>query len=383
MRLKRSYLLAAGLALGVTGWLASGQIDALTGGGGERQAAARAVEAEAMAAAAAPQPMAVRVREMEAAPVARQIVVNGRTAPARAVEVRAETHGRVVEVGPAKGDRVEAGGVLLRLDTRDREVALAQAEAGRRQRELEARAARTLGERGFQAETRVAEAEALLEAARAAVARARIGLDDTTVRAPFDGVLERRPVEVGDYVEVGDVLAAVIEQDPFLVVGDVAETEVGRLRVGMPGRAELVTGRTVEGALRYVASEADPATRTFRIELEVPNPGGRFAAGVSTRLILEDEAAAAHRVSAGLLVLDDAGAIGVKAVDDDGVVTFHPARVVRAEADAVWLAGLPERVRLITVGQGFVRPGDRVRPVAETDTAATDDAATTADAAAR
>ncbi|HET6522211.1 MAG TPA: efflux RND transporter periplasmic adaptor subunit [Geminicoccaceae bacterium] len=367
MRFKRSYLLAAGMALGLAGWLASGQIDALNGRAAD--AAAPAAGREAGAGAAARPTMTVRVRELTAEPVARQIVVNGRTAPARAVEVRAEAYGRVIEVGPAKGAAVEAGEVLVRLDPRDREVALAEAEAALRQREIEAEAARTLGARGFQAETRVAEAEALLQAARAAVARARIELDDIAVRAPFDGVLERRPVEVGDYVEVGDVLAAVIEQDPFLVVGEVAETEVARLRVGMPGRAQLVDGRTVEGALRYVASEADASTRTLRVELEVSNPDGRFAAGTSARLVIEDEPLPAHRVSSALLALDDAGAVGVKAVDDGDVVAFHPARVVRAEADAVWLAGLPERLRLITVGQGFVRAGQRVRPVAEAETA--------------
>ena len=115
-----------------------------------------------------------------------------------------------------------------------------------------------------------------------------------------------------------------------------------------------------------------PSTRTFRVELEVPNPDGRFAAGTSAELVIEDEPVPAHRVSSALLALDDAGTIGVKAVDDEGVVTFHPARVVRAEADAVWLTGLPERLRLITVGQGFVRPGDRVEVVPEAATGAAD-----------
>lgn len=361
MRIRRSYLIAAGMALGLAGWLASGQLDAPGGGAGNPSSPAAGAEAES-----GPKPMTVRVRELEAVPVSRRIVVNGQTAPAREVEVRAETQGRVVAVGPMKGAEVEAGEVLVRLDPQDREAAVAQAEALLRQRQAEHEAAQRLGERGFQAENRVAEAEALLESARAALERARLELAYTVIRAPFAGVLEHRPVEVGNYVDVGDTVAKVIEQDPFLVVAHVAETEVGRLQVGMPGRAELVTGRTVDGALRYVASEADPATRTFRIELEVPNGEGRFASGVSTRLILEDGAVPAHRVSAALLALDDQGVIGVNAVDDRGVVTFHPAQVVRAEADAVWLAGLPERLRLITVGQGFVRAGERVHPVPET-----------------
>jgi multidrug efflux system membrane fusion protein len=138
----------------------------------------------------------------------------------------------------------------------------------------------------------------------------------------------------------------------------------------MPGRARLVTGETVEGRIRYVASQADPRTRTFAVELEVPNPNGRFAAGITAELHVTYERTLAHRVPASLLALNDAGVLGVKAVNSDDKVVFHPAEIVRAEVDAVWLAGLRERLRLITVGQGFVRAGDKVRPVPEATSAA-------------
>jgi membrane fusion protein, multidrug efflux system len=101
------------------------------------------------------------------------------------------------------------------------------------------------------------------------------------------------------------------------------------------------------------------------VELEIHNPNGRFAAGVSAELRIGVERTLAHRVPASLLALNDAGVLGVKAVDDDETVVFYPAEVVRAEADAVWVAGLPEHVRLITVGQGFVRAGHQVRAVPE------------------
>ncbi len=354
MRLKTSHLIAGGLALALAGWLISGQL----GAGDPAPAATPAAQSEAPAPS-------VRVREVQAEPVEQVLVINGKTEPARAVELRAETDGRVVEIGPERGARVEQGELLFRLDPRDRAALVSQAEATLRQRELEATAAEQLGERGFQADTRVAEAQAALEVARAALERARLDLAHTEIRAPFDGILETRPVEIGDFVDVGDAIARVIEQDPFVVTGQVAEREVGRLAAGMPGEARLVTGQTLEGRLRYVGSEADPATRTFKVELEVENSSGRFAAGVSAELRIAYERAPAHRLPASLLALNDQGQLGVKAVDDDDRVVFHPAQIVRAEADAVWLAGLPERLRVITVGQGFVRGGDEVRPVPE------------------
>lgn len=357
MRLKPAHGIAAGLALALTGWLLSGQI-----GAGKP---APEPEATNRAAAVARQLPTVRVRTLVAEPVGREIVVNGKTAPARAVALRAETNGRVVGLGAKRGAAVRQGELLVRLDPRERQAMVDEARASLRMREIEHDAAQQLGAKGFQAETKVAEAKANLEAAQAALEHARIELSHTEIPAPFDGVLEERPVEIGDFVDIGDPVATVIEQDPFLVTGELAETEIGRLTPGMAGSARLVTGETVEGRLRYVGRRADPGTRTFTIELEVPNPGGHFVAGVSAELRMAYDTVEAHRISPGLLTLSDEGEVGIKAVDDDDLVVFHPATVVRAAADAVWLAGLPEQLRLITVGQGFVRAGDRVQPVPE------------------
>jgi multidrug efflux system membrane fusion protein len=356
MRIKTSYLIAAGIALAISGWLASGQLDA------GKTAPEPAGPAAASDAARLP---SVRVREMVAEPIQREIVINGKTAPARVVTLRAETSGRVDAIGVARGASVAAGDVLIRLDPRERRAMVEEAEATLTMREIEAAAAEKLGAKGFQAETKVAAAKANLEAAQAALERAQIELAHTEILAPFAGVLDKRPIEIGDFVDIGDPVATVIEQDPFLVTGEVAESKVGSLAVGMPGSARLVTGLRVEGQVRYIAAQSDPATRTFTVELEVRHPNGRFAAGVSAELRIGLERALAHRVPASLLALDDAGVLGVKAVDGQGRVVFHPAEVLRADADSIWLGGLPERLRLITVGQGFVNPGATVTAVPE------------------
>ncbi len=112
--------------------------------------------------------------------------------------------------------------------------------------------------------------------------------------------------------------------------------------------------------MRFVARKAKEQTRTFLVEIELPNPDLTIPAGTSTEVAIVLEPVPAHRVSPGILVLDDEGVLGIKAVDDASTVTFHPADIVRAEAGAVWLRGLPDQLRIITVGQGFVRPGQTV-----------------------
>jgi len=99
----------------------------------------------------------------------------------------------------------------------------------------------------------------------------------------------------------------------------------------------------------------------------VPNPDGALRAGLSAEVRIPVGEVSAHFVSPALLALDDDGRLGVKTVAGDDRAAFHAVDLVRAETDGVWVTGLPQRVRLITVGQGFARAGERVRPVTAAD----------------
>ena len=217
-----------------------------------------------------------------------------------------------------------------------------------------------------QTQSELAAAEANLEAARAAVARVEIDIANTRLRAPFAGRLDQRMVEIGDYVNDGTAIGRILQEDPILVAGHVTQQDRHHVRTGADGEARLITGETVRGRVRYVASESDETTRTFRVELEVPNPEGTLVSGISAEIRLPLPATAAHRVSPALLALDEHGRLGIKTVNGTNVVEFHPTELLRAEAGGVWVSGLPDPVRVITVGHGFVRAGQRVIAVPQT-----------------
>ena len=314
--------------------------------------------------------LTVRVRSPEPRSVSREIVFSGRTEPARAVTLRAETEGRVVAIGTKRGAEVSKGDVIAVLDMRDRRARLEQASALVVQRELEFKGAERLRSQKFQSEIQLAAAQANLATARAQAARIQQDIDDTTLYAPFDGILVARPVEIGTYVAVGDIVARILEQDPMLLVGSVTQQEVGRLVLGDRGTARLVTGQRAQGEVRYIASESDPATRTFRVEMAVPNPYGALASGVSAEIHIPVGSVTAYHVSPALLSLNAADELGIMGVNAQNVAQFHPVRIVRATADGLWITGIPNDVRIITVGQGFVRHGERVNAVPEAGVAA-------------
>jgi multidrug efflux system membrane fusion protein len=345
-------MVAAFMAAGVSLWLLSGLIG---NGKGEPESAAVARVATHLTR--------VETRSFSAEAVQQAITVYGQSAPKRRVVVRAEISGRVAEVVAERGASVKKGDILLRLGKEDRPQRLEQARAALKQRKLEYQGTQSLKSKGLQAERQLAEAQTLLESARAALKRAQLDMKHLVVVAPFDGVLHGRVVEVGDYVSVGDPFAEVVELDPLVIRADVSENEIGRLQTGMSARAELSNGMKLEGRLTYIAPNADTGTRTYRVEVEAANPPPRQRGGMTATLHIPLETVPAHKVSPALLSLDDSGELGLKSVDKEGVVRFHPIEILKSERDGLWLGGLPERVELITIGQGFVRAGDRVEAV--------------------
>ncbi len=351
--MKRSYIIALGVFILASLWMLSGLLKE-TGTG-----------ADAGKKAAAEQKPLTRVQTVRyrAQEMTRELVIHGKTTPLRAVTLKAETAGAVSDIRVSQGARVRAGEAIVQIAANDRAQRLKEAEALVRQRELEFKASRSLHAKGLRSDSEQAEAVSLLESARRQLRSIGIDIDNTTLRAPFDGVVDRRLVEQGDYLGVGDPVARVVQLDPFLVVGEVSEQEVGELETGQAAQARLITGEEVAGHIRYIAAVADEATRTFSVELEVANPGQRGLLGMTAEIHVPLASVVAHHVSPAILSLSDSGVVGVKSVDGTGVVRFHPVEILKTSHDGIWLAGLPREVELITVGQAFVRADEKVEPV--------------------
>lgn len=354
----RSWFYSAGIAVLITLWVASGALET-----------DEAKPAEEPVAVVEQTVSRVRTRTQTAEEIVRTIAVNGKTAPARVVELSAETDGRVEYIGAVRGSNVERGGVIVRLDERDRAARLAQAKATVRQRQVQYEGRLELKSESYVSEAQLQEAVAELEAAKAELRRAELDLEYMEVRAPFDGALQSRIVEVGDFLKSGDPIATFVDNRTIIVAANVSEFDAGHVTVGEPAEARLATGELVHGTIRYVSPVADEATRTFLVELEVDNQDGKLRAGGTAELFIPANVVHAHRVSPSLLTLDDAGNVGIKIINDDGEVEFVVADIALSSANGVWLAGLPQTATIITVGQGFVTPGTIVDAVAEGDVA--------------
>jgi multidrug efflux system membrane fusion protein len=154
----------------------------------------------------------------------------------------------------------------------------------------------------------------------------------------------------------------VIQLDPIKLVGFVPETQVDRVKVGARAGGRLTTGQNVTGAVSFLGRSADQLTRTFRVEIEVPNPDLAIRDGQTAEIIIGAEGRTAHLVPQSALTLDDTGLLGVRLVDSSMQAKFQPVTLLRDDVRGVWLAGLPDEADIIIIGQEYVVDGVPVAP---------------------
>src|SRR5207253_6198077 len=164
--------------------------------------------------------------------------------------------------------------------------------------------------------------EAQLDAAKAALAAAEAERDRGVVRAPWAGVVSDLSVEVGKaaFSFAGADLATLVALDPMLAVVEVAERKLAGIKLGDPAEVRLVTGETASGRIRFVAKTASTTTRTYRVEIELPNKDGKIPDGITAEVMVPQSAVMAARMPRSALTFASNGDLGVRTVDAEGTV---------------------------------------------------------------
>jgi membrane fusion protein, multidrug efflux system len=368
MKIKGSIVTATILALAVGGWVLSGQFGDTPAPQASETSSKGGSDTGGTATKKTRALTTVRTRVIKAEDYASVVLVTGQTEASRMITIRSQLDGRVDKVGASKGKSVKRGQMLMTFDEEDWPARVEEAEARVKQRKMEHDAAKKLTKKGFQAATKLAEAFANLQASKTQLKRMLTDLRNTVIFAPFDSVLNERHVEIGDVLRKGDPIAALIDLDPILVTAFVSERDYLSLRRGQPAQARLANGTEVTGTIRYISAAAQEDTRTFKVELEIPNADNTLVAGVTAELALPLPPIPAHRISAALFTLDTQGRLGLKTVDPSNTVVFVPVRLIGGTEREVFVSGLPAVATIITVGQDFVVEGEKVTPVAEKGT---------------
>jgi len=186
-----------------------------------------------------------------------------------------------------------------------------------------------------------------------------VELNRTEVKAPFRGYVEKI-IKPGNFINRGEICAVIIELDPVTFVAEVPEAEIKTIVKGQNVSMQLVTGEIIKSRLSFVSKSATPSTRSFRVEAEVENPNGLIRDGITATMQINTNKILATKISPSIMLLSDAGSLGVRVVNDDAIVEFIPIKILEDTQDGIWITGIQNFSNLIVRGQGYVENGQQV-----------------------
>ena len=312
----------------------------------------------------------VELAEITTQPFMDEIRLTGAVSANQDVQVSAEESGVIKEILADRGARVQAGDPLARIDDA---VLGAQVEQARAQAELAAqtweRRKRLWEEDQVGSEIAYLEAKYAAEQTAANLRLLEERLTRTIIRAPFDGVLDDRMIEVGTMVGPGQVVGRVVDLDPVKIRAGVPERYAADVRRGAEAQItfDVFPGQVYKAPVTYVGSTVNALNRTFPVEVVMPNPRGLIKPEMVANMNLaRRELSDAVVVPQDALIRVEQGYIVFVAAERDGrtVAEARPVELGPSRRNQVVVeAGLEPGERIVVVGQKSVAAGDRLNVV--------------------
>lgn len=290
----------------------------------------------------------------------RKIKLSGATQPDKRAVLAARSEGVVNALSLTKGAAITADQVVMTLEGPETVARAKIAQIALDQRMRELKVAEDLFSRGNKPEIQVVSARSDRDAAEAELTLARAALDRLQLKAPFAGLVDTVDVELGEWVQSGTPVATILSLDPIIVRAEVSELDIANVSAGSVAFLTLVDGTKMEGTVRFVAREASAATRTFPVEIALPNPGALIPAGMTTQVELLAPAVSTVTVPRSVITLSEKGEVGLRVVGADNLARFVTVQIIDDTEAGMIVAGVPADVRIIVAGQDLVRDGDLV-----------------------
>lgn len=300
----------------------------------------------------------VEVAEVQHVPAELRMGLTGEIKGLRDANLASSQGGFVEAVSVRTGAEVRKGQTLMTVDRQLHAAGYAQAKAQSELAAAEFARLRRMGDAVSASQLQQAETQA--KVTEAGLAQARVQLSRASIVAPFDGVVSAVNIEEGEIAPPGNGLLRVVQLDPVRVMLAVSDREVVALEEDLP---VVVTasaiGQQLEGRIRQISPVGDGRTRSFQVEVEVPNPDRKLLPGMVARVELS-RMLGEHIVVPSDWIVSTPGGYGVF-VEVDGSAKWRPVELGRVLRNQVVVeGGLSPGDAVIMVGHRELIDGDSV-----------------------
>jgi membrane fusion protein, multidrug efflux system len=352
-------------------------LTAVTGGCGDRDAKLTQLPA-AEGKAATSDVLMVSAATVTRQAIVRSVVANGTTEPARVAAIGPQMTGRIGAILIKEGDRVKAGAALVRLDSTEATLRVLQTAAGAAQSKAQYELARAeyerlapLAAKGTISAQQLQRLEAQRDALKSATDAAHVAQSDaarmqgnTTIKAPFAGIVSKVPMEVGEIATMmpPSVLLRLVDLSGVDVRVQVHERELGRVSIGDQIEARFPSSnQKALGQVTFISPEIDARTRNAEVVTRIPNPDGALRAGMFAEISIKPKTSPNSLVVPSSAVAGTGDERYVFVIAGD-MAKRQKVRVAPIDSKTVEvLDGIEEGQAVVREGLGRLSDGSRVK----------------------
>jgi membrane fusion protein (multidrug efflux system) len=303
-------------------------------------------------------PVAVIVTEIEARNYIDRFTALGTARANESIDVTSRISSVITAIRFEEGQRVTAGDMLVELDNAEIRAQLTMAEASLKQKRSQFKRSQTLGETRVVSDAELEELEAGVLMAEAEVRGAQARLNNSYIKAPFDGTIGLRQVSLGDLVGPETLITTLDDTDTIKLEFTIPETFLSSLEIGMriEAQSSIYRDRSFVGAIKSIDSRIDPVTRSLTVIAGLPNDDGLMRPGMFLTVSVEKERQNVLLIPEQALVPRQ-GRQFVFVIEDGKAVEKQVELGIRAPGFAEIRSGLTAGETIITEGTQKVRNG--------------------------
>jgi multidrug efflux system membrane fusion protein len=318
-----------------------------------------------------PPPASVNIATAKSETIPNLLTAVGDLAAVHQVNVTSDVNGRITDIHFTAGASVKQGTPLIQLFDAPEQGDLANFKAQQRVAQISLDRAKQLAERQFGPQATVDNAQAAFDQASAGIAKTEAIISQKLVRAPFDGELGVRKVEVGQYLTAGTQIVSLTDLSVLYANFTVTEKDSAQLKVGQVVRiaVDAYPGRTFDGKITTIEPQIATETRNIRVQATMQNPDKILKPGMfaTTTVVLPDKppVITVPETAVDYTLYGDSVYLLTEKKEEDGKTKLTVTRTFvqtgnRVEGRAEILKGLKDGDRVVAVGQLKLQSGSAV-----------------------
>jgi multidrug efflux system membrane fusion protein len=296
----------------------------------------------------------------QAIPYSQTIELYGYSKADKKIMLKTEINGKINKILKKEGDILNKGETLILLDKKQYQASYNQAKANYNSSQTNFQTIKALFNKKLASKTEYNNSKAEFSKREAELKIAKINLENTEIKAPFSGIIEKIYVEEGEIISAYNTsLANFINDTNIIITSYIPEKLYMKLKNISKTEVEFLNDVRRIAAINYISNESDSKTKTFEIELIIDNFDSKIKDGMTAKTYLTIENIPAHKIKSSSLSIDDQGNIGIKIIKDN-IVEFRKADILHDAGEYIYINNIEPELEIITIGHGMVEIGEIV-----------------------